>query len=187
MSEKRESEQAPRRKDERLREIQALTGVPVTTLASLGVRFDARDIEIVADLCRKAHDTHVHQETLRQLAQVTAERDQLQSSLEERRRQVELLAYELRKWQTGEHLDIRLVAERDVLKTEVSRLQSRLDDTGRRQTAFNQALDDRDRAIASARVAAHLAEKERDALKRRVEELEREVRSLQTYDRESLL
>lgn len=44
------------RKDMQLRGVQELTGISVTELAGLGVRFDAREIEIILTLCRRAFD-----------------------------------------------------------------------------------------------------------------------------------
>lgn len=75
---------------------------------ALRQRFGARDDETMAMWIER----------------LAAERDTLNESLKERRRQVELLAYELRKWQTGEYVDTRLEAERDALKRRVAALEA---------------------------------------------------------------
>lgn len=44
------------RKDELLREIQSLAGLSVTKMAAIGVRFDAREIEILREIAQAAFD-----------------------------------------------------------------------------------------------------------------------------------
>lgn len=83
------------------------------------------------------------------LDDVIAERNALNASLEERRRQVELLAYELRKWQTGEYVDTRLEAERDALKQRICELEKEvLTESERRRKAITER--DREREISYA-------------------------------------